>query len=597
MNRRRPAGDRGAAAIIVVILFSTFMLGIGAVVTDAGSLYAERAQLQNGADAAAFAMADTCASSAGCPAQVDTTTGATQTAIDHANSNANDNTAKVDYVCGGTPTGGTLPGLKLCSSAVIPGWTPTGCPPLGSILNGAAGYVDVHTSTKDLSNSDPVKLKPLIGKALLGDSYAGQNVKTCARAAWGSPGGATTIPLAISKCEWIKDTGYNPPNPPTFAAAPPYLAAPANTPLPPAYPQNTYDPTVFPVPGGEGVLAFHGTANTLTGGDFDSTPFNGFSTTPNGNNGPSLSLNTDPAFIHDGAGSGQIIWNTDASTRESVDYTGAKVTAATDYVLSAWVYVPAGQPSVQLYLANPSRAAPVYSPTPPQSGDSTWHQLSIPFTASGATVDFGLASVAPTLNGALASVYIDTVVLRLKTAPECVGAPNPPSGFDQPGGFGWLYDPNGNCSVVVNVKNTIPDNTGASLDPTCPTILQNHSCTYATIHAGPPPTCQPQALFVAVYDGLCSNSGSCNVSDTCGPLPPQSNGCYHIEGFAEFVPTGFQLNGGGGGLKQNSTLSNQQYCKGTNQCVYGFFIQKLVQFAGTFGPPNSLGAPVVALTN
>ena len=57
---RRLSGDNGAVAVLVAIL-AVVLFGFAALVIDVGALYHERRQLQNGADAAAFAVAQACA--------------------------------------------------------------------------------------------------------------------------------------------------------------------------------------------------------------------------------------------------------------------------------------------------------------------------------------------------------------------------------------------------------------------------------------------------------------------------------------------------------------------------------------------------------
>jgi Flp pilus assembly protein TadG len=56
---RRLAGERGAAAVVLSLLLVP-MLGFAAIAVDIGALYAERARLQVGADAAAIAVAQDC---------------------------------------------------------------------------------------------------------------------------------------------------------------------------------------------------------------------------------------------------------------------------------------------------------------------------------------------------------------------------------------------------------------------------------------------------------------------------------------------------------------------------------------------------------
>lgn len=84
-NRLRP--ERGASAVIVGIMLVP-LIGSLAIALDVGALYAERAQLQNGADAAALAIAMGCADDGICDAP-----GAA--AANFTNDNANDGAANV----------------------------------------------------------------------------------------------------------------------------------------------------------------------------------------------------------------------------------------------------------------------------------------------------------------------------------------------------------------------------------------------------------------------------------------------------------------------------------------------------------------------
>jgi hypothetical protein len=153
------------------------------------------------------------------------------------------------------------------------------------------------------------------------------------------------------------------------------------------------------------------------------------------------------------------------------------------------------------------------------------------------------------------------------------------------GGFGWISDPNGCANITITAGQTAWDNTGQSLPSGCNSVLSSHTCTAATIVA----SCQPSPMYVPIYDYVCNNNNGCDVTTVCGPNKPAgSNGCYHFIAFAAFIPTGFNLNGGGGGgLNQNSFISNKGYCTGSSKCVYGYYTAQFGQLPnGQGGGPN-----------
>ena len=57
---RNNRDDRGAVLVWVALMI-VVLLGVGALVLDVGALCVERRELQNGADAAALAVAQDCA--------------------------------------------------------------------------------------------------------------------------------------------------------------------------------------------------------------------------------------------------------------------------------------------------------------------------------------------------------------------------------------------------------------------------------------------------------------------------------------------------------------------------------------------------------
>lgn len=187
--------DSGAVAVLVGILIGGgVLLGLGALVVDVGQLYAERAQLQNGADAGALAVAKSCARGACAPA----------TATSYADANSADGVSAVNLVCGS----GTLGSCPASTG------TMTDCPPPPAP---GTNYVDVHTST--LTPSGSTLLPPVFARTLLGNqNYDGSTVHACAQAEWGPPSAADGIAVTFSACEWDQATN----NGTLFAQPPPY---------------------------------------------------------------------------------------------------------------------------------------------------------------------------------------------------------------------------------------------------------------------------------------------------------------------------------------------------------------------------------------
>ena len=156
--------DRGAVLVITAFLIVA-MLGAAALVIDIGRGYVEKRRLQNGADAAALAVAQECARNATC--------GAPMTMADtYADANGSTD-IDVTEVCGN----GT--GLSKCSGSAPSGTT------------GASGWVRVTTE-----NDVTFILAPIMKAA------TGSTIDADAVAAWGPLGSATTIRFIISECEF-----------------------------------------------------------------------------------------------------------------------------------------------------------------------------------------------------------------------------------------------------------------------------------------------------------------------------------------------------------------------------------------------------------
>lgn len=226
--------EKGAVGAITAVFLATVALAAGLLTIDVGQLYTERRQLQNGADAAALAVAQSCAVTAACdPSYAQT----------YASGNANDNTTTVSEVCG------TASGLPAC--AADSGAELTNCLPSAGTTPDT--YVQVRTRTLNGSGS---AVRSLFGGE-------GTTVGACARAWWGGVRTASSVALTISHCEWNQATADGT----TFAPPPPY-SAPYSTALRAAEKQlafhsgaadNTSDcdggPSGWDLPGGFGWLS------------------------------------------------------------------------------------------------------------------------------------------------------------------------------------------------------------------------------------------------------------------------------------------------------------------------------------------------------
>lgn len=195
--------DDGAVSMLVAVLLAGgVLLGMAALTVDVGLIHAERRELQNGADAAALAVAQQCALGPTC----DTSTGGL--ANTYADSNALDSAARVTTVCGSGPS---VPG---CPASTGP--TLTQCS--SSVPSGLQGWIEARTATE--TGGGQTLLPPRFARALAGNGgYAGTEVRACGRAAWGTPtSGTPALPVTISLCEWNKMTGTGA----SFAPSPPY---------------------------------------------------------------------------------------------------------------------------------------------------------------------------------------------------------------------------------------------------------------------------------------------------------------------------------------------------------------------------------------
>jgi len=159
LTPRQGDGERGGISVLVAILMVA-LLGFTAIAVDVGMLYAERTQLRNGADAAAFAVAQKCARDLNDPDC--STTSALARSL--ANGNAGDGKTNVSSLD----------------------------------LNKAAGTVKVTAGAQE-AGRDPNRVSLFFAR-VFGISDA--EVTAGASVRWGQPvAGPLPFPLAFSVCQ------------------------------------------------------------------------------------------------------------------------------------------------------------------------------------------------------------------------------------------------------------------------------------------------------------------------------------------------------------------------------------------------------------
>ncbi len=144
--------QKGAATVMVAVLMVA-LLGMAALAVDVGAMYSERAQLQNGADFSALAVADDCANG-DCGDFM-------ATGNELANGNANDSSSGIAAI--------TFPD---------------------------ANTVRVETNAREAGSGDDHF--SLFFARVMGIDTA--EITAVAEASWGAPSAATTLPWTVSEC-------------------------------------------------------------------------------------------------------------------------------------------------------------------------------------------------------------------------------------------------------------------------------------------------------------------------------------------------------------------------------------------------------------
>ena len=202
MPRLSDDRDRGAVSTIVVMLLATgVLLGMTALVVDVGQLYAEREELQSGADSAAMTVALDCVKRrVACPSL------GLAKAEEAADANAGDGRANVEEFCGRD------------RRLALPTCLPDGDKNLADCIGDApadVNFIQVRTRTEVATDDYVLPFAFAHSMAGMGD---GVTVGACSRVAYGPP--KFVLGLTISACEYERTRGNTvagppwPPDPP-----------------------------------------------------------------------------------------------------------------------------------------------------------------------------------------------------------------------------------------------------------------------------------------------------------------------------------------------------------------------------------------------
>jgi Flp pilus assembly protein TadG len=262
----RAERERGASVVLVAVLVTAVLFGLGAFIIDLGAYYTARGETQNGADAAVIAIANTCAKGTCDATAGDKYGGLNSGNLDTAGSVTHQSTPALP--CGNGP------GLTACDPSIENGQI---CP----AKPGSTHYVDAQVRT-DKNGGVPAFFSAVFGNGR-------KRIGSCAQAIWGPPKLGVVLALTFAECTWNTDTAGNS----NYAPSPPALPPTSfektlilHNPDDPTDPSCVSGPNVGPLPGGFGWTVPTTNPNTPctatlipgSGGWYESDPGNGTST-------------------------------------------------------------------------------------------------------------------------------------------------------------------------------------------------------------------------------------------------------------------------------------------------------------------------------
>lgn len=162
------------------------------------------------------------------------------------------------------------------------------------------------------------------------------------------------------------------------------------------------------------------------------------------------------------------------------------------------------------------------------------------------------------------------------------------SGFELPGGFGWLNH-SGSCTVHVDVTHPwIESNPGADFDSTCAATFSSWE---TNLKAG-----KTVEVLIPIFDTACPLKKGTGTNP-CSASPYGKS--FKIEAFAQISIRGWHLTGGGPTYMttEAAALNKSLGLKNSDTGLFGTFIKKVsLTEAAELGGPTTYGALSVQLT-
>lgn len=173
---------------------------------------------------------------------------------------------------------------------------------------------------------------------------------------------------------------------------------------------------------------------------------------------------------------------------------------------------------------------------------------------------------------------------------ECKTAPS--SGWELPGGFGWMsHSAAEGCTVNVNITNPwVKAETGSDFDASCTdTFIRWKN----KLKAG-----ETVDILIPIFDIACPVPGlKKSEPDPCTPSPYAKS--FHVQAFAQISIRGWHFIGGGGTYytTEASAMSTSLGLRNPDTGLFGRFIKKVsLAEAAVMGGPKTYGAIGVQLS-